>query len=205
MLYLEARLGAGTGRWPLRTGSFVIGSSVIVGLVVFLILIVIQFVVITNGATRVAEVAAPPPPEHAARDRFVPLRHVPALVEGASRARRARVASDIGQIIDRALDLYVDFPSQERVFRGLALPVGEHVVEGPGIAVPALVAVEAGFEPVTDDRLAVRGCRPGDRAVDLVTLGLTPIDVPAKMSSSSVAAIPAVTVSVPQTGSGPGR
>ncbi|MDJ0497879.1 MAG: flagellar biosynthesis protein FlhA [Acidimicrobiia bacterium] len=39
-------------------GSFVIGSSVIVGLVVFLILVVIQFVVITNGATRVAEVAA---------------------------------------------------------------------------------------------------------------------------------------------------
>ena len=39
-------------------GGFVIGSSVIVGLVVFLILIVIQFVVITNGATRVAEVAA---------------------------------------------------------------------------------------------------------------------------------------------------
>ncbi|MDH3500777.1 MAG: flagellar biosynthesis protein FlhA, partial [Acidimicrobiia bacterium] len=39
-------------------GNFVIGASVIVGLVVFLILIVIQFVVITNGATRVAEVAA---------------------------------------------------------------------------------------------------------------------------------------------------
>jgi flagellar biosynthesis protein FlhA len=39
-------------------GSFVIGSSVIVGLVVFLILVVIQFVVITNGAGRVAEVAA---------------------------------------------------------------------------------------------------------------------------------------------------
>jgi flagellar biosynthesis protein FlhA len=39
-------------------GNFVIGSSVVVGLVVFLILIVIQFVVITNGATRVAEVAA---------------------------------------------------------------------------------------------------------------------------------------------------
>jgi flagellar biosynthesis protein FlhA len=39
-------------------GNFVIGSSVIVGLVVFLILIVIQFVVITNGATRIAEVAA---------------------------------------------------------------------------------------------------------------------------------------------------
>ena len=39
-------------------GGFVIGGSVIVGLVVFLILIVIQFVVITNGAGRVAEVAA---------------------------------------------------------------------------------------------------------------------------------------------------
>ncbi|MFN8051673.1 MAG: flagellar biosynthesis protein FlhA [Acidimicrobiales bacterium] len=39
-------------------GSFVIGGSLIVGLVVFFILVVIQFVVITNGATRVAEVAA---------------------------------------------------------------------------------------------------------------------------------------------------
>ena len=39
-------------------GGFVIGSPVIVGLVVFLILVVIQFVVITNGAGRVAEVAA---------------------------------------------------------------------------------------------------------------------------------------------------
>jgi flagellar biosynthesis protein FlhA len=38
--------------------NFVIGGSIIVGLVVFLILIVIQFVVITNGAGRVAEVAA---------------------------------------------------------------------------------------------------------------------------------------------------
>src|SRR5262245_63833383 len=39
-------------------GNFVVGGSIIVGLVVFLILIVIQFVVITNGAGRVAEVAA---------------------------------------------------------------------------------------------------------------------------------------------------
>src|SRR5579875_679398 len=39
-------------------GKFVVGGSVLVGLVVFLILIVIQFVVITNGAGRVAEVAA---------------------------------------------------------------------------------------------------------------------------------------------------
>ncbi len=39
-------------------GGFVIGGSVVVGLVVFLILVIIQFVVITNGAGRVAEVAA---------------------------------------------------------------------------------------------------------------------------------------------------
>lgn len=39
-------------------GHFVVGGSLVVGLVVFLILVVIQFVVITNGAGRVAEVAA---------------------------------------------------------------------------------------------------------------------------------------------------
>ncbi len=39
-------------------GHFVIGGSLIVGLVIFLILVVIQFLVITNGAGRVAEVGA---------------------------------------------------------------------------------------------------------------------------------------------------
>ncbi len=39
-------------------GHFVIGGSILVGLVVFFILIIIQFVVITSGAGRVAEVAA---------------------------------------------------------------------------------------------------------------------------------------------------
>ncbi len=39
-------------------GHFVIGGSLVVGLVVFTILMIIQFVVITNGAGRVAEVAA---------------------------------------------------------------------------------------------------------------------------------------------------
>src|SRR5690349_12909287 len=39
-------------------GHFVVGGSVIVGLVIFLILVIIQFIVITNGAGRVAEVAA---------------------------------------------------------------------------------------------------------------------------------------------------
>src|SRR5215216_6281371 len=39
-------------------GEFVVGGNIVVGLVIFLILIVIQFVVVTNGAGRVAEVAA---------------------------------------------------------------------------------------------------------------------------------------------------
>ncbi len=39
-------------------GNFVIGGSLIVGLVIFVILTIIQFVVITNGAGRVAEVGA---------------------------------------------------------------------------------------------------------------------------------------------------
>src|SRR5690349_4781606 len=39
-------------------GAFVAGGNLVVGLVVFFILVVIQFVVITNGAGRVAEVAA---------------------------------------------------------------------------------------------------------------------------------------------------
>ncbi len=39
-------------------GGFVVGGNYVVGLVVFVILVVIQFVVITNGAGRVAEVAA---------------------------------------------------------------------------------------------------------------------------------------------------
>src|ERR1700759_1928231 len=38
--------------------QFVAGGHVVIGLVIFLILIVIQFVVVTNGAGRVAEVAA---------------------------------------------------------------------------------------------------------------------------------------------------
>jgi len=39
-------------------GEFVVGNTLIVGLVVFLILVVIQFVVITKGAERISEVAA---------------------------------------------------------------------------------------------------------------------------------------------------
>src|SRR6056297_4076300 len=39
-------------------GNFVVGGNYVVGFIIFLILVVIQYVVITKGAERVAEVAA---------------------------------------------------------------------------------------------------------------------------------------------------
>ncbi|MBW2320887.1 MAG: FHIPEP family type III secretion protein, partial [Deltaproteobacteria bacterium] len=39
-------------------GSFVVGGNYVVGLIVFIILVIVNFVVITKGATRIAEVAA---------------------------------------------------------------------------------------------------------------------------------------------------
>ena len=51
-------LSADAGRVVATVGSLVLGGSYVVGIVIFLTLLVIQFVVITNGAGRVAEVAA---------------------------------------------------------------------------------------------------------------------------------------------------
>ncbi len=39
-------------------GEFVAGDSIVVGIIIFVIIVVIQFVVITKGATRISEVAA---------------------------------------------------------------------------------------------------------------------------------------------------
>ena len=39
-------------------GSFVVGGNYVVGMIVFIILVIVNFVVITKGATRIAEVAA---------------------------------------------------------------------------------------------------------------------------------------------------
>ena len=46
------------GEVVMAFGNFVVGGNYVVGAVVFLILVVIQFIVITKGAERVAEVAA---------------------------------------------------------------------------------------------------------------------------------------------------
>ena len=39
-------------------GGYVVGGNYVIGLIVFVVLIVVQYVVVTNGAQRVAEVAA---------------------------------------------------------------------------------------------------------------------------------------------------
>lgn len=46
------------GRVINAIGSYVVGGNYVIGLVVFLILVVVQYVVVTSGAQRVAEVAA---------------------------------------------------------------------------------------------------------------------------------------------------
>ncbi|MDP9728862.1 flagellar biosynthesis protein FlhA [Alicyclobacillus sp. TC] len=52
-------LGQGNAGAVINTfGSFVIGSNPVVGFIVFIIIIIVQFIVITRGAERVAEVAA---------------------------------------------------------------------------------------------------------------------------------------------------
>jgi flagellar biosynthesis protein FlhA len=51
-------LHAAAGKVIEAFGHFVVGGDLVVGMIVFLILVVIQFVVITSGSQRVAEVAA---------------------------------------------------------------------------------------------------------------------------------------------------
>ncbi|MEE9602246.1 MAG: flagellar biosynthesis protein FlhA [Thermoguttaceae bacterium] len=46
------------GRVILTFGEFVAGDKIVVGLIIFTIIVLIQFVVITKGATRISEVAA---------------------------------------------------------------------------------------------------------------------------------------------------
>src|SRR6476646_10647888 len=77
-------------------GHIVVGGSIVVGLVIFVILIVIQFVVITNGAGRVAEVAArftldAMPGKQMAIDADL---NAGAIDENEARRRRAEVASE---------------------------------------------------------------------------------------------------------------
>jgi flagellar biosynthesis protein FlhA len=51
-------MNANAGAIIAAFGSFVVGGNVVIGMVIFIILTLIQFIVITKGATRVSEVAA---------------------------------------------------------------------------------------------------------------------------------------------------
>ncbi len=51
-------LDGDAGKIVLTFGDFVVGGKLIVGIVIFLILVTIQFIVITKGATRISEVNA---------------------------------------------------------------------------------------------------------------------------------------------------
>lgn len=53
----ESKMEA-AGRVIQSFGDFVAGDSIVVGIIIFVIIVVIQFVVITKGATRISEVAA---------------------------------------------------------------------------------------------------------------------------------------------------
>ncbi|GAB2468496.1 flagellar biosynthesis protein FlhA [Jatrophihabitans fulvus] len=77
-------------------GHFVIGGSLVIGLVIFAILLVIQFVVITNGAGRVAEVGArftldAMPGKQMAIDADL---NAGLIDENTARTRRAEIASE---------------------------------------------------------------------------------------------------------------
>ncbi len=50
--------GGNAGEVVKAFGTFVVGQNLVVGLVIFLIIVVVQFIVITKGSERVAEVAA---------------------------------------------------------------------------------------------------------------------------------------------------
>jgi flagellar biosynthesis protein FlhA len=59
LILLHGSEGTGAAGQVIKAfGSFVVGGNYVVGMIVFSVLVVINFVVITKGATRIAEVAA---------------------------------------------------------------------------------------------------------------------------------------------------
>jgi flagellar biosynthesis protein FlhA len=109
-------------------GSFVVGSNPVVGFIIFLILIVIQFIVITKGAERVAEVAArftldAMPGKQIAIDADL---NAGLITEAEARARR--------QAIEREADFYGAMDGASKFVKGDAIAsmliVGINIVGG---------------------------------------------------------------------------
>lgn len=77
-------------------GQFVAGDSLFVGIVIFMLLVIVQFVVITKGATRISEVAArftldAMPGKQMAIDSDL---NAGIITEGEARARRQEIAQE---------------------------------------------------------------------------------------------------------------
>ncbi|MFI5377749.1 MAG: flagellar biosynthesis protein FlhA [Tepidisphaerales bacterium] len=86
----------GAGEVVLGFSDFVAGKSLVVGVIIFLIIVIIQFVVITKGATRISEVAArfvldAMPGKQMAIDADV---NAGSIDEAEARRRRAAVAQE---------------------------------------------------------------------------------------------------------------
>jgi flagellar biosynthesis protein FlhA len=96
-------------------GNFVAGDSEVVGLVIFAILVIVQFVVITKGATRIAEVAARftldgMPGKQMAIDADL---NAGLITEGQARERRAAIS--------READFYGAMDGASKFVRGDAV------------------------------------------------------------------------------------
>ncbi|MBI5886840.1 MAG: flagellar biosynthesis protein FlhA [Deltaproteobacteria bacterium] len=116
LILLHGAEGPGAAGEVIRSfGSFVVGGNYAVGLVVFLILVIINFVVITKGAGRIAEVAArftldAMPGKQLAIDADMNA----GLIDGAeARSRRALVA--------READFYGAMDGASKFVRGDAV------------------------------------------------------------------------------------
>ncbi|MEZ6045985.1 MAG: FHIPEP family type III secretion protein [Planctomycetaceae bacterium] len=68
-------------------GEFVAGDNIVIGLILFVILVAIQFLVITKGATRISEVAARFAPTECRVSRW---RSMPTLNAGLINAEQAK-------------------------------------------------------------------------------------------------------------------
>ena len=108
-------LHASAGKVIEAFGQFVIGGDLVVGLVVFLILVIIQFVVITSGAQRVAEVAARFTLDEVPGKQLAIDADLNAGLVGEDEARRRR------KNIEREADFYGAMDGASKFVRGDAI------------------------------------------------------------------------------------
>jgi flagellar biosynthesis protein FlhA len=89
-------LTANAGTVVQAFGSFVVGQNPVVGILIFLLLFIVQYLVITRGAERVAEVAARFTLDAMAGKQMAidADLHAGAITDQEARARRARIAQE---------------------------------------------------------------------------------------------------------------